>query len=121
MIMNDNLEALALVNDLCNRLGIDTISCGATIAFIMEVFEKGLLTREEMDGLDLAWGNVTAAMDLVNRIAYRKGFGNRGCRGKPPARPEHRDPLPWTAPSPSKGLNCPCMIPGRFTAKVSPI
>ncbi|MFC1878141.1 aldehyde ferredoxin oxidoreductase family protein, partial [Thermodesulfobacteriota bacterium] len=81
MIMNDNLEALAIANDLCNRLGIDTISCGATIAFIMEVFEKGLLTREEMDGLDLAWGNIAAAMDLVSRIAYRKGFGNRAAEG----------------------------------------
>ncbi len=81
MIMNDNLEALALANDLCNRLGVDTISCGATIAFIMEVFEKGLLTRENMDGLDLSWGNITAAMDLVRKIAYRQGFGNHAAEG----------------------------------------
>ena len=81
MIMNDNLEALAVANDLCNRLGIDTISCGATIAFIMEVFEKGLLTREDMDDLDLTWGNITAATELVKKIAYREGFGNRAAEG----------------------------------------
>ena len=81
MIMNDDLEALAVANDLCNRLGIDTISCGATIAFIMEVFEKGLLTKEDMDGLDLAWGNIAAVIDLVKKIAYRKDFGNRAAEG----------------------------------------
>ena len=81
MIMNDNLEALAVANDLCNRLGIDTISCGATIAFIMEVFEKGLLTREDADGLDLSWGNIAAVLELVRMIASRTGFGNRAAEG----------------------------------------
>lgn len=81
MIMNDNLDALALANDLCNRLGIDTISCGATIAFLMEVFEQGLLSKQDMDGLDLSWGNIAAAMDLVKKIAYREGFGNQAAEG----------------------------------------
>ena len=40
MIMNANLDAIAHINSLCNRLGLDTITCGATVAFIMECFEK---------------------------------------------------------------------------------
>jgi aldehyde:ferredoxin oxidoreductase len=81
MIMNDDLNAIAYVNDLCNRLGIDTISCGATMAFIMELFEKKLLTREDTDGLEFTWGNITAVTELVKNIAHRKGFGQRAAEG----------------------------------------
>jgi aldehyde:ferredoxin oxidoreductase len=81
MIMNDDLYALAHVNDLCNRLGIDTISCGSTIAFIMEAYEKNLLQREDLDGLDMSWGNIASAIELVDKIAFRKGFGDRAAEG----------------------------------------
>ncbi|MBN2283145.1 MAG: aldehyde ferredoxin oxidoreductase family protein [Deltaproteobacteria bacterium] len=81
MIMNDNLNAIAKANDLCNRLGLDTISCGATIAFIMEVYEKGLLSRQDLDGLDLTWGNIDAAIELIGKIARREGFGDRAAGG----------------------------------------
>jgi aldehyde:ferredoxin oxidoreductase len=43
MIMNDNLAAVAHINELCNRLGLDTISCGGTVAFIIDCYENGLL------------------------------------------------------------------------------
>jgi aldehyde:ferredoxin oxidoreductase len=81
LIMNNDLHALAYVNDQCNRLGIDTISCGATIAFMMEAYEKNLLTREQLDGLDLTWGNITAVHELVDNIARRQGFGNLAAEG----------------------------------------
>ncbi len=81
MIMNSDLYALAHINDQCNRLGIDTISCGATIAFVMEAYEKNLLTRDDLDGLDITWGNITSVISLVDKIAYRKGFGSRAAEG----------------------------------------
>jgi aldehyde:ferredoxin oxidoreductase len=71
----DNLAAVARANDLCNRLGMDTISCGATIAFATECFERGLLTPADTDGLILRWGDVDTALALLPRIATRAGFG----------------------------------------------
>ena len=81
MIMNDNLKAAAYANELCNRLGLDAISCGATIAFIMDCYANGLLRREDLDGLDMTWGNVDAAIEMVQKIARREGFGDRASGG----------------------------------------
>jgi len=81
LIMNADLEAVAFLNERCNRLGLDTITCGATVAFVMECFEKGLLGREDLDGLELTWGSVDAAAEMLNRIAARKGFGDRAAEG----------------------------------------
>ena len=76
MIMNRDLAGVIKANEICNRLGMDTISCGAAIAWGMELFEKGTLTRKETDGLDLAWGNMEAVLALLPRIAQREGFGD---------------------------------------------
>ena len=81
MIMNTNLHAVAKANELCNRLGMDTITCGATVAFVMDAYEHGKFTLEEMDGLDLSWGNAEAVLDLIPNIAYRRGFGARVALG----------------------------------------
>ena len=81
MIMNDNLKAIAYLNDLCNRLGLDTITCGATVAFIMDCYENGLLSRNDLDGLDLSWGNVDAVIELVKKIGAREGIGTAAALG----------------------------------------
>ena len=81
MILNDNLEAVAHINELCNRLGLDTITCGSTIAFIMECYEKGLLNRDDLDGLEFSWGNLEATLAMVKKIALREGFGDRVAEG----------------------------------------
>jgi aldehyde:ferredoxin oxidoreductase len=81
MIMNDNLEGIAYLNDLCNRQGLDTISCGSTVAFMMECYEKGLLKRGDLDGLDLRWGNLEAVIALVKKIALRQGIGAAAAAG----------------------------------------
>lgn len=81
MIMNDNLEGIAYLNDLCNRQGLDTISCGATVAFMMECYENGLLSKADLDGLDLRWGNVDAVIELVEKIALREGIGDKAALG----------------------------------------
>lgn len=81
LIMNDDLYAVARANDRCNRLGLDTISCGATLAFIMEAYEKDLLTRGDLDGREMTWGNMEAVLGLIEDIALRKGFGKRAAQG----------------------------------------
>ena len=81
MIMNRDLAGVIKANELCNRFGMDTISCGAAIAWAMELFEKGTLTRKETDGLDLAWGNMESVLALLPRIARREGFGDLLAQG----------------------------------------
>ena len=70
-----NLAAIACANQLCNMYGMDTISCGATIAWAMDCFERGLLTLDDTDGVVLRFGNAEALMEMVERIGKREGFG----------------------------------------------
>ena len=72
----NDLIAVAKANELSNAYGLDTISCGAAIAFAMECFENGLLTLKDTGGIDLRFGNTSAMLQLVEQIALRKGFGN---------------------------------------------
>jgi aldehyde:ferredoxin oxidoreductase len=74
--MNESLAALAKANELCNRYAMDTISTGVTIAFAMECYEKGLITKEDTQGLDLGWGNPEAVVQLTEKIARRQGIGD---------------------------------------------
>jgi aldehyde:ferredoxin oxidoreductase len=62
--------------DLCNRWGLDVISTSECIAFLMELYQRGLVTKEEADGLDLTWGNAEAAFRLVEKIGRREGIGD---------------------------------------------
>jgi len=71
-----DLAAVCKANELCNKYGMDTISCGATVAFAMECFENGLLTKEDTGGLDLRFGNAEAMVALVEQIARREGLGD---------------------------------------------
>ncbi len=70
-----DLAAIARANQLCNMYGMDTISCGATIAWAMDCFEQGLLTLEDTDGIELRFGNAEALVEMVERIGKREGFG----------------------------------------------
>jgi len=85
LCMIDDLAAIAKVNDICNRYGIDTIETGSLVAFSMYCYDKGWITREDTDGLDLIWGNADAAIALVEKIAKREGFGNTLADGLKPA------------------------------------
>jgi aldehyde:ferredoxin oxidoreductase len=75
LIMNDNLAGVIKINEWCNRYGLDTISCGATIAFAMEAYEKGLITKKDTDGIDLTWGNIQGVIQLLHIIAKKEGIG----------------------------------------------
>lgn len=71
-----DMHAVALANQLSNLYGLDTISCGATIAFAMECFEKGLITPADTGGLELRFGNAEAMVKMVEMIGKREGFGD---------------------------------------------
>lgn len=72
----DDLAAISKANEICNKYGMDSISCGATISWAFEAFNEGKLTLEDTDGLDLTWGNADAMVQLTERIARREGFGD---------------------------------------------
>ena len=72
----NNIEALMKANEICARHGIDTISTGVSISFAMECYEKGILTKSDTDGLELTFGNAQAMVEMVERIALRKGLGD---------------------------------------------
>ncbi len=73
---NADVESLIRQNDLCNRYGMDTISAGVTVSFLMELYEKGIVTRDDVDGLDLTWGNVEAQEELLRKMGSREGIGD---------------------------------------------
>lgn len=72
----DHFPAIIKAIELCDRYGLDTISTGATIAWAMECYEKGLLTKEDTGGLELKFGNHEACVQLILKIALREGIGD---------------------------------------------
>lgn len=70
LVDNDDLDAIALANQRCNRYGMDTISVGNGIAFLMEAAERGVVDT------DIEWGDESAMIDLVDKIAHREGIGD---------------------------------------------
>jgi aldehyde:ferredoxin oxidoreductase len=75
-LLIDDLPAIAKSNELCNRLGLDTISTGGVIGFAMEAFERGLITGSDTDGLEMVWGNGDAVHGMIEKIAKREGLGD---------------------------------------------
>jgi aldehyde:ferredoxin oxidoreductase len=73
MMMNPSLEAVAKANDICNRLGMDTMTCGSTIAWAMDCFEAGILKPEDYDGIKLEWGDIDTVIELLPAIAAKDG------------------------------------------------
>lgn len=72
----DDLIAIAKANELGAAYGFDTISMGVVIAFAMELFERGILTSQDTDGVDLRFGNPRAMLQMIEKITRRDGFGN---------------------------------------------
>jgi len=72
----NDLKAVAKGNQLCNAYGLDTITAGNAIAFAMECFERGILTKKDTGGIELKFGNAEAMMTMVEMIAKREGLGD---------------------------------------------
>ena len=75
MLMMDDPLALCKANELCNRYGMDTISTGGTIAWAIEAYERGLLSQEDTNGLELNWGDGQMLLELIERIAHQRDIG----------------------------------------------
>ncbi|MEM0077597.1 MAG: aldehyde ferredoxin oxidoreductase family protein [Thermoplasmata archaeon] len=76
-----NFEKIIEANYYCDKYGIDTISYGGTLAAAMELYEKGLINKKELDGIELKWGNSDALVKFPELIAHRTGFGNKLAEG----------------------------------------
>ncbi len=70
-----DIEVVAKAHELCNRYTLDTISTGMVIAFAMDCYEAGILTREDTGGLELRFGNGEAVLKLIEDIAFKRGLG----------------------------------------------
>ncbi len=75
MILNNDLESIAIANDMCNDYGLDTISTSGVIAFIYDLFNKALINIGEVDDLRLDWGNSDSMLKLITKIAKKEGIG----------------------------------------------
>ncbi len=71
----DDMDALLEAFALCDRLGLDCISAGQTLALAMELYQKGLLSRKECDNIELVWGNAQAMLEIIRKIGNREGIG----------------------------------------------
>jgi len=72
----NNFETVLIGNHLVNKYGMDTLETGSMIAWAMELYEKGILTDADTDGLKLEWGNDEAVLEMIQRIAERRGLGD---------------------------------------------
>jgi len=72
---NKNLNAVLKMHVAANELGMDAADLSGVLGFAFECFEKGILTKQDTDGLKLEWGNYEDALKLIENVAYKKGLG----------------------------------------------
>ena len=72
----DNFAAVLTANRLCDELGIDTISTGNLVGAVIEGYEKGVISLDDLNGQPITWGDEDAILDLIRKIAYREGIGD---------------------------------------------
>jgi aldehyde:ferredoxin oxidoreductase len=75
-LYNTDLGFIVAANKVCDDYGVDTISAGSIIAFAMELYEKSILSKKDLDGIELTWGNHQAAYRMLLKIVKREGIGN---------------------------------------------
>ena len=75
-LLNSDPLSINICNHICNEYGLDTISAGATIGWAMECYNEGILSKEELDGIELTWGNADAIVKIMEKIAKGEGVGN---------------------------------------------
>ncbi len=112
MVGADNLADAAYAGHLCNAYGLDTISTSSAVAFAFYLYNQGILSPADVDGLDLSWGNSKAAITLVEKIARREGVGDVLAEGV------KRAAAHWGVPDLAahvKGLEVPYHDPRAFS------
>ncbi len=76
LLLNKDHNAVLYINELLNRAGMDTISAGGAVAYAVECYEEGLITKEDTNGLELTWGNTDAIIRLTEMMVTREGIGD---------------------------------------------
>jgi aldehyde:ferredoxin oxidoreductase len=71
----DDVKAISKANDICNRYGLDTISTGAWVSFLMECYERGYISIKDTDGMDIRWGDPAVLIELIGQFGEKKGIG----------------------------------------------
>src|SRR5574337_17388 len=113
MLLNDDPYSIIRANEMANRLGLDTLSLGNTIAFAIEAFERGLIDRTLTDGRDLKWGDPQTLLTLIEQVGRREGIGSLLADGsRAAARKLGREALALTVEV--KGLELPMHDPRAF-------
>jgi len=75
-LMINDLDSVPKMTALCDELGMDQMEMAHIIGFTMECFDKGILTKEDTDGLTVKWGDMAASLNLIQKTAYREGIGD---------------------------------------------
>jgi aldehyde:ferredoxin oxidoreductase len=74
-LLNDDLEVVTACHDACNRYGLDAVSSSATLAWVAECMDEGILTASDLDGVEMRWGNGEAALALTIKMGTGEGCG----------------------------------------------
>lgn len=110
----DDVKALSLMNDLCNRYGLDCISMGSFLGYTMDLLEKGLMKPEDIGGVDLKWGDKDNMIKLIHELGMKNpGFGELFADGLVPAAQKFGPEAEELAPH-VKGLDLPAHDPRAF-------
>ena len=115
MCLNDNPGYVIAANDLCNRLGLDTMSCSSVVSFAMELYEHNLIPAALLGDLKPEWGSGEAILELIRLVANREGIGEYLSLGVKRAA-EHFGPLAEEFAVHSKGLEFAYHDPRAFTS-----
>ncbi|MCX6013297.1 MAG: aldehyde ferredoxin oxidoreductase, partial [Chloroflexi bacterium] len=75
-IGNPLMDVCLTADDLVNKWGVDNLECGSMMAWAMEIYEKGIITKEDTGGLELKWGDAKVIYELIRQITFREGFGS---------------------------------------------
>jgi aldehyde:ferredoxin oxidoreductase len=121
MCLNDDLFSILKMTDMCNRSGLDTISAGTVIAFAMECYEKGIITKDDTGGIELTWGNGEAMIGILTKMIDREGIGDILADGVKVAAQriaKGADQFAMEVGGQEPGMHSPLFMPGRGTGYV---
>ncbi|MFH0846732.1 MAG: aldehyde ferredoxin oxidoreductase C-terminal domain-containing protein [Chloroflexota bacterium] len=76
LIGNDDINGAFVLSNEIDKLGFDVNEMGYLLSFVIDIYERGIISKEDTGGLEMTWGNVEAARQLLHKIATREGFGN---------------------------------------------
>lgn len=115
LLLIDDLKKVSYANNLLNRYGLDTISVGGVLGFVFECYEKNLLTRDDLDGIDASWGNANALIDFIHKMGKVEGIGKELVQGvKHMASLVGKNSAEWAVEV--NGLEVPAHDPRAFTS-----